>query len=351
MRLRGSVPSSIMLLGFPIRVFHAGQPRTCFRCGLPGHLAAGCEERRVTPVNLFQEEDFPPLSAPDLSPRDGPGVDSLLVSAPVLDGGVDVDVGVAVAPPPPPGSPPPASLPLSPQPDLSQLPVPPSLHVASPVPLDVSSVESPAVEEYVDPASPAEVGGAVGGSVLPPESPPVPTAGDSPRWEVAPAERDLVVVLRKDVRHGASAPMLGGGGPDSSVSSAGSLSVQTHVGPREEPRVPVDTQPCAAPREPPSADTSAKPPSVGSSPVLAADGSVVREPRVLDIVWDDRVREGPWCSSTIWVPKLKGFIYGVPDWMPRPCASPGKPVPEFVQLVWEAYCLRFPAKEFPDKYR
>ncbi|XP_069171625.1 organic cation transporter protein-like [Procambarus clarkii] len=71
------------------------------------------------------------------------------------------------------------------------------------------------------------------GVVLLPESPPIPTADDSPRWEVAPAERDLVVVLRKDVRRGASAPMLGGGGPDSSVFSAGSPSVQPCVKPRE----------------------------------------------------------------------------------------------------------------------
>ncbi|XP_045595241.1 uncharacterized protein [Procambarus clarkii] len=142
----------------------------------------------------------------------------------------------------------------------------------------------------VDVSSPADVCGAVGGSELSPASPPMPTADDSPRLVVATADRDLVVILRKDVHQGASAPVLGGGGPDSSVSSAGSPSVQPRVKPCEKPRAPASTKPCAAPREPPVADTGATPSSVDHFPVLAADGSVVPKSRVLDLVWDDRVK-------------------------------------------------------------
>nr|XP_045610535.1 uncharacterized protein LOC123765814 isoform X1 [Procambarus clarkii]XP_045610536.1 uncharacterized protein LOC123765814 isoform X1 [Procambarus clarkii]XP_045610537.1 uncharacterized protein LOC123765814 isoform X1 [Procambarus clarkii] len=61
MRLRSDIPSSIRLLGYYVRVFYARQPRTCFRCGLLGHQAAGCTADPVAPVNVFREEDFPPL--------------------------------------------------------------------------------------------------------------------------------------------------------------------------------------------------------------------------------------------------------------------------------------------------
>nr|XP_045590099.1 vegetative cell wall protein gp1-like [Procambarus clarkii] len=76
----------------------------------------------------------------------------------------------------------------------------PSARGGSGVCLPLRGVPWVEMQEYVDPASPVVVGGAVGGSMLPPESPPMPTADDSPRWEVAPAERDLIVVLQKDVR-------------------------------------------------------------------------------------------------------------------------------------------------------
>ncbi|XP_069183575.1 uncharacterized protein [Procambarus clarkii] len=89
MCLRSDIPSSVWLLGYYIWVYYARQPRTCFRCGLLGHQAAGCSGAAVAPVNLFQEEDFPPLPV---------GVDSV---------GEDVDVLLAdAAPPASPGGPP-----------------------------------------------------------------------------------------------------------------------------------------------------------------------------------------------------------------------------------------------------
>ncbi|XP_069174332.1 uncharacterized protein [Procambarus clarkii] len=65
MRLRADIPSSVRLMGFNVRVFYARQPRTCYRCGLLGHQAADCSAPPVAPVNLFSEEDFPPLPVGD----------------------------------------------------------------------------------------------------------------------------------------------------------------------------------------------------------------------------------------------------------------------------------------------
>ncbi|XP_069173590.1 uncharacterized protein [Procambarus clarkii] len=91
MRLREDIPSSVRLMGYNVRVFYAHQPRTCYRCGLLGHQAADCSAPAVAPVNLFSEEDFPPL--------------------PVEEDSVDVDVSSATDVPPvspvaPPGAPP-----------------------------------------------------------------------------------------------------------------------------------------------------------------------------------------------------------------------------------------------------
>ncbi|XP_069176206.1 uncharacterized protein [Procambarus clarkii] len=65
MRLRADIPSSVRLMGYNVRVFYARQPRTCYRCGLLGHQAADCSAPAVVPVNLFSEEDFPPLPVGD----------------------------------------------------------------------------------------------------------------------------------------------------------------------------------------------------------------------------------------------------------------------------------------------
>ncbi|XP_069178506.1 calphotin-like [Procambarus clarkii] len=77
MRLRADIPSQVRLLGCSVRVFYARQPRTCYPCGLLGHQAAGCSEPAVAPVNLFREEDFPPLPVEE----DSVGVDAALAAA------------------------------------------------------------------------------------------------------------------------------------------------------------------------------------------------------------------------------------------------------------------------------
>nr|XP_045585792.1 endochitinase A-like [Procambarus clarkii] len=119
LHLKDSIPSSLQLLCFMVRVFYGGQPRTCFRCGLPGHQAAGCDASRIGPVNHFREEDFPPLAVPDLS--EGAAVISdtsqssgapLSISDAGLDVAVGVEVEVSASPPPAPQPPLPASSPV-----------------------------------------------------------------------------------------------------------------------------------------------------------------------------------------------------------------------------------------------
>ncbi|XP_069186379.1 uncharacterized protein [Procambarus clarkii] len=77
MRLQADIPSQVRLLGCSVRVFNARQPRTCYRCGLLGHQAAGCSEPAIAPVNLFREEDFPLLPVEE----DSVGVDAALTAA------------------------------------------------------------------------------------------------------------------------------------------------------------------------------------------------------------------------------------------------------------------------------
>nr|XP_045617081.1 SH3 domain-containing protein C23A1.17-like [Procambarus clarkii] len=123
LRLKDSIPSSLQFLGFMVCVFYGGQPWTCFRCGLSGQQAAGCDASRVGPVNLFREEDFPPLAVPDLSEDAAVISDTSQSSGAPLsisDAGLDVAVGVGVE-----GSASPAS---GPQP-----PLPASSPVESPV--------------------------------------------------------------------------------------------------------------------------------------------------------------------------------------------------------------------------
>ncbi|XP_069173316.1 uncharacterized protein [Procambarus clarkii] len=96
MRLRSDIPSSVRLLGYYVRVFYARQPRTCFRCGLFGYQAAGCTADPVAPVNLFREEDFPPLPLEeDSGGEDG----SVPFAAEAPPASSDVPPVVAVPPP------------------------------------------------------------------------------------------------------------------------------------------------------------------------------------------------------------------------------------------------------------
>nr|XP_045600937.1 uncharacterized protein LOC123759724 [Procambarus clarkii] len=99
-RLRGNIPSSVMLLGYPLRVFCASQPRTCFRCGLSGQQAAGCVWRAGSPLLTSTMRKIFPCCWPQTSP---PGAGVMCVAsqpfgAPLLDSaaGLDADVSVGV---------------------------------------------------------------------------------------------------------------------------------------------------------------------------------------------------------------------------------------------------------------
>lgn len=68
MRLTRDIPSQVKFYGFNMRVFYEDQPRTCFRCGLRGHLAAGCTASGMGEPAIFQEGDFPPLGVGGAKP-------------------------------------------------------------------------------------------------------------------------------------------------------------------------------------------------------------------------------------------------------------------------------------------
>lgn len=61
MHLKDDIPSSKELLGWRLWCYYAQQPRTCFWCWLPGHVAAMCRAQPTGDVNLFHEVDFLPL--------------------------------------------------------------------------------------------------------------------------------------------------------------------------------------------------------------------------------------------------------------------------------------------------
>ncbi|XP_069159870.1 collagen alpha-2(I) chain-like [Procambarus clarkii] len=106
MKLRKAIPSSMVLLGFKVQCFYAGQERTCFRCGMAGHQAAGCRNGTVRLVSVFREEDFPPLHGlvdlgddpAGLKPPPAPTGDDGVVGA-VHPTGADVPGPMSVDPP------------------------------------------------------------------------------------------------------------------------------------------------------------------------------------------------------------------------------------------------------------
>ncbi|XP_069184430.1 uncharacterized protein [Procambarus clarkii] len=428
MSLKCSVPSSMSVLGYTLRCLYRGQPRTCYRCGHEGHLAAACDVGAPGRVHVFRAEDFPPLLRSDGS-EDGVGAvpeapDCLSAAPPVeasstacatrqvtaVAPGVVEPVCVGVEPSPELRVVQDVSVEVHvPPPPVDVLPAPgdagsavlegvlrqgevPAVSVcvgdcssALSVPLqkrarrcseavslddvdsvgDVASVDSsdgagvacvdvkmvavpaagPAgrgvvrpvskrsrrarsvsplrgvpweeVGEYGYLAPPAENDGAVRGSeVATCASPPASPAVGSPQWGVVPDDRDLVVMLRKDVRQRASAPVPGGG---------------------------VGAAPASPAVSPPSLLQSGDclVPSAGVVPCEGPELGPYRDARVLPI---------PWCSSTVWVSRVKEFVYRVPDRMSQPRAPPGGRLPADLRVIWEAYCLRFPIHKFPEKY-
>lgn len=79
MQLKANIPSSMVLMGFVVKCFYAGQPRTCILCGVSDHVAAVCWAGVAECANLFKEEDFPPLEVPEDFVRDAEDVGALLV--------------------------------------------------------------------------------------------------------------------------------------------------------------------------------------------------------------------------------------------------------------------------------
>ncbi|XP_069160938.1 uncharacterized protein [Procambarus clarkii] len=157
-------------------------------------------------------------------------------------------------------------------------------------------------------------------------------AEGSPQWEVvAPpgvdgvdpgASRGIKLVLKKDAKRG------------------GSQQVQRSV---------VAEEPCEAAEEAPSVLPIARPLGKEPLPLILASGVAMDADHPLHFEIVDRVRPAPWCPSAIWIRRAKCFIVGVPELMPDPRTLNSDHVSEDIMLLWEAYCIRFPAEEWPDK--
>ncbi len=129
------------------------------------------------------------------------------------------------------------------------------------------------------------------------------------------ASRGIKLVLKKDAKRG------------------GSQQVQRSV---------VDEGACEAAEEAPSALPIARPHGKEPLPLILASGVANDADHPLRFDIDDRVRPVPWCPSTIWIRRAR--------LMPDPRTLQNDPASEDLMLLWEAYCIRFPAEESPDKH-
>ena len=59
MWIRENIPSSCSIRGHNISFMYSGQVRTCFKCGLSGHMVKDCNVDTSERVNIFDEDDFP----------------------------------------------------------------------------------------------------------------------------------------------------------------------------------------------------------------------------------------------------------------------------------------------------
>lgn len=153
MRLRSDIPSSVRLMGYYVRVYYAWQPRTCFRCGLLGYQAAGCTAATVAPINLFREEDFPPL--------------------PLMEDSGGEELNVPLADEAPPASPDIPSVAADPHPGV----VVPSDDLPAPVTVPAAPVGLPGAPCVASPASSPSSSAAAPGPVSLPRVPAVLGAG------------------------------------------------------------------------------------------------------------------------------------------------------------------------------
>ena len=61
MKIRENIPSSCTIQGHNISFMYNGQVRTCFKCGLIGHMVKDCDVDISERVNIFDEDDFPKM--------------------------------------------------------------------------------------------------------------------------------------------------------------------------------------------------------------------------------------------------------------------------------------------------
>ena len=71
MRIRENIPSSFTIRGHAVSIMYNGQVRTCYKCGLSGHLLKDCATESYDRVNIFSDEDFPEISSSRKDKDDG----------------------------------------------------------------------------------------------------------------------------------------------------------------------------------------------------------------------------------------------------------------------------------------
>nr|XP_045617068.1 vegetative cell wall protein gp1-like [Procambarus clarkii] len=299
-----------------------------FRCGVEGNLAAECTGVVAAPINLFWDEDFPPLVARDLPSHDGvggevplPPADLVVAVGPAcVDCGVHDEVVVCAAPPPrsvsslPPVSAPVSdSAPLLPSTSL-QAPSPmldPS-PTAAPVPSSVSSVGSGLVPCVLEAAILRGRATPVGGQSTAGSSQVPPAGGDS-----SDDQRPCPKRSRTDA--GASPPRSwaeeceDAGSVD--VSSASCSSVECEDG----------------------ASGAGPPPAIPVSPASSAEVPMPPKTGSSSFMYRGWARPLP--------PDVE-----IPEYMEYLRCREGRSPTELEYLIWEAYKRKYPPWQFPEKY-
>ena len=61
MVVRENIPSSCAIRGYNVTFMYNGQIKTCFKCGMAGHLVKDCEILNTPVTNIFHDDDFPDM--------------------------------------------------------------------------------------------------------------------------------------------------------------------------------------------------------------------------------------------------------------------------------------------------
>ena len=87
MRIRENIPSSCTISGHNVSFMYNGQVKTCFKCGLNGHLVKDCTTAISERVNIFDDDDFPEIE----SGKKNDGKNQSNKVMPIIENGQEAD--------------------------------------------------------------------------------------------------------------------------------------------------------------------------------------------------------------------------------------------------------------------